>query len=39
MNVVVLTGPESSGKTFLAQRLQAHFGGVVVGEYLSLIHI
>ncbi|WP_454255261.1 AAA family ATPase [Pseudomonas sp. Marseille-Q8238] len=34
MNVVVLTGPESSGKTFLAQRLQAHFGGVVVGEYV-----
>lgn len=34
MKVVVLTGPESSGKTFLAERLQRHFGGRVVGEYV-----
>ena len=34
MKVVVLTGPESSGKTFLAGRLQQHFGGLVVGEYV-----
>jgi NadR type nicotinamide-nucleotide adenylyltransferase len=34
MKVVVLTGPESSGKTFLAERLQRHFGGLVVGEYV-----
>jgi len=34
MKVVVLTGPESSGKTFLAGRLQQRFGGLVVGEYV-----
>lgn len=34
MKVVVLTGPESSGKSWLAARLQALFGGVVVGEYV-----
>ncbi|WP_252273010.1 AAA family ATPase [Pseudomonas subflava] len=34
MKVVVLTGPESSGKTFLAERLQRRFGGRVVGEYV-----
>ena len=34
VKVVVLTGPESSGKTFLAQRLQQRFGGLVVGEYV-----
>ncbi|MDD0843976.1 AAA family ATPase [Pseudomonas sp. Gutcm_11s] len=34
MKVVVLTGPESSGKTFLAERLQRRFGGLVVGEYV-----
>ncbi|MDH1063517.1 AAA family ATPase, partial [Pseudomonas sp. GD03985] len=34
MKVVVLTGPESSGKSFLAQRLQQRFGGLVVGEYV-----
>jgi nicotinamide riboside kinase len=34
MKVVVLTGPESSGKTFLAERLQQRFGGLVVGEYV-----
>ncbi|HSC83632.1 MAG TPA: AAA family ATPase [Pseudomonas sp.] len=34
MKVVVLTGPESSGKSFLAERLQQHFGGLVVGEYV-----
>jgi len=32
--VVVLTGPESSGKSGLAAELQAHFGGLVVGEYV-----
>lgn len=34
MKVVVLTGPESSGKTFLAERLQQRFGGLMVGEYV-----
>ena len=34
MKLVVLTGPESSGKTLLAERLQRHFGGLVVGEYV-----
>ncbi|MEO4049326.1 AAA family ATPase [Pseudomonas sp. CAU 1711] len=34
MKVLVLTGPESSGKTFLAERLQRRFGGLVVGEYV-----
>lgn len=34
MKVVVLTGPESSGKTFLAERLRQRFGGMVVGEYV-----
>jgi nicotinamide riboside kinase len=34
MKVVVLTGPESTGKSVLAQALQARFGGLVVGEYV-----
>ncbi|WP_263145034.1 AAA family ATPase [Pseudomonas alcaligenes] len=34
MKVVVLTGPESSGKSWLAARLQARFGGRVVDEYV-----
>jgi nicotinamide riboside kinase len=34
MKVLVLTGPESSGKSWLSAVLQAHFGGVVVGEYV-----
>ena len=34
MKVVVLAGPESSGKSWLAAQLQAHFGGVMVGEYV-----
>ncbi|NBF08021.1 AAA family ATPase [Pseudomonas sp. Fl4BN1] len=34
MKVLVLTGPESSGKSWLAAELQAHFGGVLVGEYV-----
>ncbi|WP_455923357.1 AAA family ATPase [Pseudomonas putida] len=34
MKVVVLTGPESSGKSVLAQALHARFGGLVVGEYV-----
>jgi len=34
MKVVVLTGPESSGKSWLAAQLQAHFGGVRVDEYV-----
>lgn len=34
MKVLVLTGPESTGKSWLAQTLQEHFGGVVVGEYV-----
>jgi nicotinamide riboside kinase len=34
MKVLVLAGPESSGKSWLAGQIQAHFGGVVVGEYV-----
>ncbi|ROM48278.1 N-acetylglucosamine-6-sulfatase [Pseudomonas canadensis] len=34
MKVVVLAGPESSGKSWLAAQLQAHFGGLVVDEYV-----
>lgn len=34
MKVLVLTGPESSGKSWLAGELQQRFGGVVVGEYV-----
>ena len=34
MKVVVLAGPESSGKSWLAAQLHAHFGGLMVGEYV-----
>ncbi|MEX6504074.1 AAA family ATPase [Pseudomonas zhanjiangensis] len=34
MKVLVLTGPESSGKSWLAGTLQQRFGGVLVGEYV-----
>lgn len=34
MKVLVLTGPESSGKSWLAQQIQAHYGGLVVDEYV-----
>ena len=34
MKVVVLAGPESSGKSWLAAQLQQQFGGVLVGEYV-----
>jgi len=34
MKVVVLTGPESSGKSWLAAELQQRFGGLLVGEYV-----
>ena len=34
MKVVVLTGPESSGKSWLASELQQHFGGQRVSEYV-----
>ncbi|WDU65734.1 AAA family ATPase [Pseudomonas poae] len=34
MKVVVLAGPESSGKSWLASELHAHFGGLMVGEYV-----
>ncbi|MES2820494.1 MAG: AAA family ATPase [Pseudomonadota bacterium] len=34
MKVLVLTGPESTGKSWLAAALQAHFGGLLVGEYV-----
>ncbi|WP_341519981.1 AAA family ATPase [Pseudomonas sp. G.S.17] len=34
MKVLVLAGPESSGKSWLAAEIQRHFGGVVVGEYV-----
>lgn len=34
MKVVVLCGPESSGKSWLSGELQRVFGGVVVSEYV-----
>ncbi|MDY7560308.1 AAA family ATPase [Pseudomonas sp. 10B1] len=34
MKVLVLAGPESSGKSELASRIQARFGGLLVGEYV-----
>ena len=34
MKVVVLAGPESSGKSALAAHLQRHFGARVLGEYV-----
>ncbi|KPA95417.1 AAA family ATPase [Pseudomonas asplenii] len=34
MKVVVLAGPESSGKSWLCEALQARFGGLLVGEYV-----
>ena len=34
MKVLVLTGPESTGKSWLASELQQRFGGIVVGEYV-----
>lgn len=32
--VLVLCGPESSGKSWLSGVIQAHFGGLVVAEYV-----
>jgi len=34
MKVLVLAGPESSGKSWLGAEIQAHFGGELVGEYV-----
>lgn len=34
MKVLVLTGPESSGKSWLAAEIQSVFGGQLVGEYV-----
>ena len=34
VKVLVLTGPESSGKSWLAGEIQAEFGGLIVGEYV-----
>ncbi|NAS96575.1 N-acetylglucosamine-6-sulfatase [Pseudomonas syringae pv. actinidifoliorum] len=34
MKVLVLTGPESSGKSWLSAEIQRRFGGVLVGEYV-----
>ena len=34
MKVLVLTGPESSGKSWLSAQIQQRFGGVMVGEYV-----
>ncbi|TWC28974.1 nicotinamide riboside kinase [Pseudomonas sp. SJZ079] len=34
MKVLVLTGPESSGKSSLAKEIQSVFGGQIVGEYV-----
>jgi len=34
MKVLVLTGPESSGKSWLSKEIHANFGGILVGEYV-----
>ncbi|MHA6194811.1 AAA family ATPase [Pseudomonas wadenswilerensis] len=34
MKILVLAGPESSGKSWLGAEIQAHFGGELVGEYV-----
>jgi nicotinamide riboside kinase len=34
MKVLVLAGPESSGKSWLSSEIQAQFGGLLVGEYV-----
>ncbi|QBF26703.1 N-acetylglucosamine-6-sulfatase [Pseudomonas tructae] len=34
MKVLVLTGPESSGKSWLGNEIQRRFGGELVGEYV-----
>lgn len=34
MKILVLTGPESSGKSWLATRLHRKFGGLLVDEYV-----
>lgn len=34
MKVLVMTGPESSGKSWLAAHIKTRFGGVLVGEYV-----
>ncbi|MDD1013837.1 AAA family ATPase [Pseudomonas rubra] len=34
MKVLVLTGPESSGKSWLGNEIRLHFGGELVGEYV-----
>ncbi len=34
MKVLVLTGPESSGKSWLSGEIQRRFGGVLVDEYV-----
>ena len=34
MKVLVLTGPESSGKSWLGGEIQSTFGGLLVGEYV-----
>lgn len=34
MKVLVLAGPESSGKSWLANEIHANFGGILVGEYV-----
>ncbi|WP_433740902.1 AAA family ATPase [Pseudomonas putida] len=34
MKVLVLTGPESSGKSWLSNEILANFGGILVNEYV-----
>ena len=34
MKVLVLAGPESSGKSWLSSEIYANFGGILVGEYV-----
>jgi nicotinamide riboside kinase len=34
VKVLVLAGPESSGKSWLSNEIHANFGGILVGEYV-----
>ncbi|GFM88452.1 nicotinamide-nucleotide adenylyltransferase [Pseudomonas cichorii] len=34
MKILVLAGPESSGKSWLSQEISKRFGGLLVGEYV-----
>ena len=37
MKVLVLTGPESSGKSWLSAEIQHRFGGLLVGDVIEAV--